>query len=193
MNSAGEVGGFGILVENASLMPWIVATALIHSLAVSDKRAGFKSLDGITGYFGFFIKLTWDVLGPFWCFSFCAFIASDPTRGLFILALIVITIGSSLILYALNGYKLKGYSHYQRFSESFLLFNNIVLLCGLMVVFIGTLFPLIHSALGLGSLSVGPPFFNQFFAYLTIFFALAMGIAPWVRYAVNVHKNCIVV
>lgn len=170
-------------VENASLMPWIVATALIHSLAVSDKRAGFKSWTVLLAILAFSLSLLGTFLVRSGVLVSVHSFASDPTRGLFILALMVITVGSSLILYALQGDKLKGYSHYQRFSrESFLLFNNVVLLCGLVVVFIGTLFPLIHSALGLGSLSVGPPFFNQFFAYLTILFALAMGIGPWIRW-----------
>ncbi len=170
-------------VENASLMPWLVATALIHSLIVSDKRSGFKSWTVLLAILAFSLSLLGTFLVRSGVLISVHSFASDPMRGLFILSLMVIAVGCSFILYAINGHKVKAYSNYERLSrESFLLLNNIILLTGLVVVLIGTLFPLIYSALGLGILSVGAPFFNEFFAYLIIPFAFFMGVGPWIRW-----------
>lgn len=170
-------------VENASLMPWLAATALLHSLIVSDKRAGFKSWTILLAILAFSLSLLGTFLVRSGVLVSVHSFASDPMRGLFILSMLFIAVGGSLTLYGLNAHRIRGFSRYERISrENILLFNNILLLCGLVIVFVGTLFPLIHSSLGLGALSVGAPFFDQFFAWLTLPFAFMMGIAPWLRW-----------
>jgi cytochrome c-type biogenesis protein CcmF len=151
-------------VENAILMPWLLGTALIHSLAVTDKRGLFKS---------------WTLLLAILAFSFCLLatflvrsgvltsvhsFASDPARGMFILAFLGLTIGGSLALYIWRAPLLRSSAGFDLVSrESFLLFNNILLVVATAVVFGGTLAPMIADALGLGTLSVGPPYFNPMF------------------------------
>jgi len=170
-------------VENASLMPWIAGTALIHSLAVSEKRGVFKSWTVLLAISAFSLSL----LGTFLVrsgvlVSVHAF-ASDPTRGLFILGFLVVVIGGSLLLYALQAAKVKSRGRYRLFSrESLLLSNNIFLIAALIVVLLGTLLPLVHKQIGLGSISIGEPFFNRIFSVLIVPFALFLGIAPLVRW-----------
>jgi cytochrome c-type biogenesis protein CcmF len=151
-------------VENAILMPWLLGTALIHSLAVTDKRGLFKS---------------WTLLLAIMAFSFCLLatflvrsgvltsvhsFAADPERGIFILAFLVLTIGGSLALYVWRAPLLRSAAGFDITSrESFLLFNNILLVVATAVVFGGTLAPMIADALGRGTLSVGPPYFNPMF------------------------------
>ncbi|WP_306169987.1 cytochrome c-type biogenesis CcmF C-terminal domain-containing protein, partial [Cronobacter sakazakii] len=109
--------------------------------------------------------------------------ASDPARGMFILALLVIVIGGSLLLYAVKGGSVRarvGNALWSR--ESFLLGNNILLITAMLVVLLGTLLPLVHKALGLGSISVGAPFFNVLFSALIVPFALLLGVGPLVRW-----------
>ena len=170
-------------VENASLMPWLAGTALIHSLAVTEKRSTFK---------------TWTVLLAILAFSLCLLgtflvrsgilvsvhaFASDPTRGLYILAYLVFVIGGSLLLYAFQGTKIKSLDNYQRYSrETLLLLNNVMLMAFLSVVFLGTILPLIHKQIGLGSVSIGAPFFNQMFLILMVPFAFILGIGPLVKW-----------
>ncbi|ELY4482945.1 heme lyase CcmF/NrfE family subunit [Cronobacter turicensis] len=170
-------------VENASLMPWLAGTALMHSLAVTEKRGSFRA---------------WTVLLAITAFSLCLIgtflvrsgvlvsvhaFASDPARGMFILALLVIVIGGSLLLYAVKGGSVRarvGNALWSR--ESFLLGNNILLITAMLVVLLGTLLPLVHKALGLGSISVGAPFFNVLFSALMAPFALLLGVGPLVRW-----------
>lgn len=170
-------------VENASFMPWLVGTALLHSLAVTEKRGAFKA---------------WTVLLAISTFSLCLLgtflvrsgvlvsvhsFASDPARGLFILTYLVIVIGGSLLLYALKGGLVRSRTHYETFSrETFLLGNNLLLLAATLVVLLGTLLPLVHKQLGLGSISIGEPFFNTMFTYLMAPMALLLGIGPLVRW-----------
>jgi len=109
--------------------------------------------------------------------------ASDPARGMFILAFLVIVIGSSLLLYAIKGGQVRGRVQNETWSrESFLLGNNVLLIAAMLVVLLGTLLPLVHKQLGLGSISVGEPFFNTMFSWLMAPFALLMGIGPLVRW-----------
>jgi cytochrome c-type biogenesis protein CcmF len=151
-------------VENSILMPWLLGTALIHSLAVTDKRGLFKS---------------WTLLLAIMTFSFCLLatfmvrsgvltsvhsFAADPGRGLFILVFLVLTIGGSLALYVWRAPLLRSSAGFDLVSrESFLLFNNILLVVATAVVFGGTLAPLIADAFKRGTLSVGPPYFNATF------------------------------
>ncbi|EIJ68455.1 heme lyase CcmF/NrfE family subunit [Haemophilus parahaemolyticus] len=170
-------------VENASLMPWLAGTALIHSLAVTEKRSTFKAWTVLLAILAFSLCL----LGTFLVrsgilVSVHAF-ASDPTRGLYILAYLVFVIGGSLLLYAFQGTKIKSLDNYQRYSrESLLLLNNVMLMAFLSVVFLGTILPLIHKQIGLGSVSIGAPFFNQMFLILMAPFAFILGIGPLVKW-----------
>ena len=170
-------------VENASLMPWLAGTALIHSLAVTEKRSTFKAWTVLLAILAFSLCL----LGTFLVrsgilVSVHAF-ASDPTRGLYILAYLVFVIGGSLLLYAFQGTKIKSLDNYQRYSrETLLLLNNVMLMAFLSVVFLGTILPLIHKQIGLGSVSIGAPFFNQMFMILMVPFAFILGIGPLVKW-----------
>ena len=170
-------------VENASLMPWLAGSALIHSLAVTEKRSTFKAWTVLLAILAFSLCL----LGTFLVrsgilVSVHAF-ASDPTRGLYILAYLVFVIGGSLLLYAFQGTKIKSLDNYQRYSrESLLLLNNVMLMAFLSVVFLGTILPLIHKQIGLGSVSIGAPFFNQMFLILMVPFAFILGIGPLVKW-----------
>ncbi|ELY4127609.1 heme lyase CcmF/NrfE family subunit [Cronobacter malonaticus] len=170
-------------VENASLMPWLAGTALMHSLAVTEKRGSFRAWTVLLAITAFSLCL----LGTFLVrsgvlVSVHAF-ASDPARGMFILALLVIVIGGSLLLYAVKGGSVRarvGNALWSR--ESFLLGNNILLITAMLVVLLGTLLPLVHKALGQGSISVGAPFFNVLFSALMVPFALLLGVGPLVRW-----------
>ena len=170
-------------VENASLMPWLAGTALIHSLSVTEKRSTFKAWTVLLAILAFSLCL----LGTFLVrsgilVSVHAF-ASDPTRGLYILAYLVLVIGGSLLLYAFQGNKIKSLDNYQRYSrESLLLLNNIMLMAFLSVVFLGTILPLIHKQIGLGSISIGAPFFDQMFLILMVPFSLLLGVGPLVKW-----------
>lgn len=170
-------------VENASFMPWLVGTALLHSLAVTEKRGSFKSWTVLLAIAAFSLSL----LGTFLVrsgvlVSVHAF-ASDPTRGLFILVLLAIVIGGSLILYGMRASQMQGYSRYDLASrEVMLLGNNVLLMAAMIVVLLGTLLPLVHKELGMGSISIGEPFFNELYAYLVVPFALLLGVGPLMRW-----------
>lgn len=170
-------------VENASFMPWLAGTALMHSLAVTEKRGSFKAWTVLLAITAFSLSL----LGTFLVrsgvlVSVHAF-ASDPARGMFILAFLIIVIGSSLLLYALRGGQVRSRVQNDVWSrESFLLGNNVLLIAAMLVVLLGTLLPLVHKQLGLGTISVGEPFFNTLFTWLMAPFALLLGIGPLVRW-----------
>lgn len=170
-------------VENASFMPWLVGTALMHSLAVSEQRASFKAWSLLLSICAFSLCL----LGTFVVrsgvlVSVHAF-ASDPARGMFILAFMVLVIGGSLLLFATRGHKVRSRVNNALWSrESLLLGNNVLLLTAMLVVLLGTLLPLVHKQLGLGSISIGEPFFNTMFSWLMAPFALLVGIGPLVRW-----------
>ncbi|EAR56191.1 Putative cytochrome c-type biogenesis protein CcmF [Photobacterium sp. SKA34] len=177
-------------VENASFMPWLAGTALMHSLSVTEKRGTFKAWTVLLAISAFSLSL----LGTFLVrsgvlVSVHAF-ASDPARGMFILGFLVVVIGGSLLLYALRGGQIRSRGNYSLFSrENLLLANNILLIAGLMVVLIGTLLPLVHKQIGLGSVSIGVPFFNMLFTWLMIPFAFIMGIGPLVRWKRDNFKH----
>ena len=156
-------------VENASFMPWLVGTALIHSLAVTEKRGLFKSWTLLLSIIAFSLSL----LGTFLVrsgvlVSVHAF-ASDPGRGLFILGFLGLCIGGSLALYMWRGPGLRTKGGFDGLSrESFLLFNNMLLLVTTALILIGTLYPLFLDALNMGKISVGPPYFNLVFLIPTL-------------------------
>ncbi|MFO3902983.1 heme lyase CcmF/NrfE family subunit [Enterobacter hormaechei] len=170
-------------VENASLMPWLVGTALLHSLRATDARAGFKAWSLLLSILAFSLCL----LGTFLVrsgvlVSVHAF-AADPARGLFILAFIALVTGGALLLFALRGHRVRSRVNNALWSrESLLLGNNVLLMAAMLVVLLGTLFPLVHKQLGLGAISIGEPFFNTLFVVLMVPFALLMGLGPLVRW-----------
>ncbi len=170
-------------VENASLMPWLAGTALLHSLAVTEKRGSFKAWTVLLAILAFSLCL----LGTFLVrsgilVSVHAF-ASDPTRGLYILAYLIVVIGGSLVLYAVKGNQIRSRDNAERYSrETMLLLNNILLMTALAVVFLGTLLPLVHKQLGLGTISIGAPFFNQMFLIIATPFAILLGVGPLVKW-----------
>lgn len=170
-------------VENASFMPWLAGTALMHSLAVTEKRGTFKAWTVLLAISAFSLSL----LGTFLVrsgilVSVHAF-ASDPARGMFILGFLVFVIGGSLLLFAMKGSAIRVRSEFALFSrENGLLANNILLVAGLVVVLVGTLLPLVHKQIGLGSVSIGAPFFNMLFTWLMVPFAFLLGIGPLIRW-----------
>ncbi|EXI62370.1 heme lyase subunit CcmF [Mannheimia granulomatis] len=170
-------------VENASLMPWIAGTALIHSLAVTEKRGTFKAWTVLLAILAFSLCLVGTFLVRSGILVSVHAFASDPTRGLYILAYLVLVVGGSLLLYAFKGSEIKSLDNYERYSrESMLLINNILLMAFLSVVFLGTLLPLVHKQIGLGTISIGAPFFDQMFMILMVPFAFVLGIGPLVKW-----------
>ncbi|WP_299184038.1 heme lyase CcmF/NrfE family subunit [uncultured Neptuniibacter sp.] len=151
-------------VENASFMPWLVGTALVHSLAVTEKRGVFKSWTVLLAIFTFSLSLLGTFLVRSGVLTSVHAFATDPDRGYFILALLAITIGGSLLLYAIKAAHVKSESSFELVSrETFLLGNNVLLVIVAMMVLLGTLYPLLIDALGMGKISVGPPYFNALF------------------------------
>ncbi len=170
-------------VENASFMPWLVGTALIHSLASTEKRGVFKSWTVLLAILAFSLSL----LGTFIVrsgvlVSVHAF-ATDPARGVFILAFLVVVVGGSLALYAWRSATVVSSGRFKWFSrESALLLNNIIFLTAAAAVFVGTMYPLVVDAFGVGKISVGRPYFDTMFALVAIPLALLLGVGPAVRW-----------
>ncbi|MFC3121969.1 heme lyase CcmF/NrfE family subunit [Agaribacter flavus] len=170
-------------VENAAFMPWLAGTALMHSLAVTEKRKVFKSWTVLLAIAAFSLSLLGTFLVRSGVLVSVHSFASDPSRGLFILGLLVIVIGGSLLLYAVRASQLKSVGRYDLFSREMMLMGNNVLLCAAtVVVLLGTLFPLIHKEIGLGSISIGAPFFNQMFTLLIVPFVFFLGVGPLTRW-----------
>jgi cytochrome c-type biogenesis protein CcmF len=172
-------------VENASFMPWLVGTALLHSLAVTEKRGLFKSWTLLLAISAFSLSL----LGTFLVrsgvlVSVHAF-ATDPTRGVFILMLLAFFIGGSLLLYAWRAPSLAQSGGFKGFSrETFLLINNLLLVVAATLILFGTLYPLFLDALGMGKISVGPPYFSAVFVVPMLPLVLLIGIGmhtAWTR------------
>ncbi len=170
-------------VENASFMPWLVGTALIHSLASTEKRGVFKSWTVLLAILAFSMSL----LGMFIVrsgvlVSVHAF-ATDPARGVFILGFLVVVVGGSLALYAWRSATVVSFGRFQWFSrETALLLNNIVFLSAATAVFVGTMYPLVVDALGVGKISVGRPYFDTMFALVAIPLLLLLGAGPSIRW-----------
>ena len=184
-------GGFWFWdpVENASFMPWLVGTALIHSIAVTDKRGLFKSWTLLLAVAAFSLSLLGTFLVRSGVLVSVHSFAADPRRGIFILVFLIVMIGGALVLYAWRAPRMISAAGFELVSrESFLLFNNLLLVIAAMVVFGGTMAPLIASTLHLGTLSVGPPYFNPSFLVpmLPLLALLSVGIhARWRRGALG--------
>ncbi|MFT3962402.1 heme lyase CcmF/NrfE family subunit [Propionivibrio sp.] len=170
-------------VENASFMPWLVGTALVHSLAVTEKRGSFKNWTVLLAISAFSLSLLGTFLVRSGVLTSVHAFATDPTRGIFILTFLVAVIGSSLALFAWRAPKVGLGGRFGLVSrESLLLTNNVLLVVACGSVLLGTLYPLLIDALGLGKLSVGPPYFDAVFAPLMIPALFLVGVAPFARW-----------
>ena len=170
-------------VENASFMPWLVGTALIHSLAVTEKRGAFKNWTVLLAISAFSLSLLGTFLVRSGVLTSVHAFATDPRRGIFILAFLAVVIGSSLILFAWRAPKVGlGGSFALLSRETLLLMNNVLLVVAAGSVLLGTLYPLIIDALGLGKLSVGPPYFQSVFVPLMVPLLFLIGIGPASRW-----------
>jgi cytochrome c-type biogenesis protein CcmF len=170
-------------VENASLMPWLVATALIHSLMVTDNRGQFKAWTVLLAIGAFSLSLLGTFLVRSGVLTSVHAFATDPSRGVFILMFLVVVVGVSLALFAWRAPQWANASQPVAGSrESFLLLNSVLLVVAMAAVLLGTLYPLIIDALNLGKLSVGPPYFDRVFVPLMVPLLLAMvpgTVVPW--------------
>ena len=170
-------------VENASFMPWLIGTALIHSLAVTEKRGAFKSWTVLLAIAAFSLSLLGTFLVRSGVLTSVHSFAADPKRGIFILSFLVIVIGASLLLFAWRAPKIGLGGKFDLLSrEALLLSNNVLLSVATASVFIGTLYPLFMDALGFGKLSVGPPYFEAVFVPLIVPMVLMMGLGPLARW-----------
>jgi cytochrome c-type biogenesis protein CcmF len=170
-------------VENASFMPWLTGTALIHSLAVTEKRGAFKSWTVLLAILAFSLSLLGTFLVRSGVLTSVHAFATDPARGVFILAFLVLVVGGSLTLFAWRAGKVGLGGIFSVVSrESTLLANNILLIVAMASVLLGTLYPLFLDALNLGKISVGPPYFDAVFYPLLAPAAFLMGIGPMARW-----------
>ena len=170
-------------VENASFLPWLVGTALIHSLAVTEKRGSFKSWTVLLAILAFALSLLGTFLVRSGVLTSVHAFATDPKRGVFILAFLVIVIGGSLALFAWRAHRVGLGGRFEVVSrESFLLTNNVLLLVAAGSVLLGTLYPLFLDALGLGKISVGPQYFEAVFVPLMAPALFLMGVGPMARW-----------
>ncbi len=170
-------------VENASFMPWIMGTALIHSLAVTEKRGTFKNWTVLLAIFTFSLSLLGTFLVRSGVLTSVHAFATDPERGLFILIFLLVTIGTSLALFAWRAPKVGLGGEFKLVSrETMLLIANVVLVVACGSVLLGTTYPLLLDALGMGKISVGPPYFNAVFVPLVVVLVAMMGIGPVARW-----------
>ena len=166
-------------VENASFMPWLTGTALIHSLAVTEKRGTFKSWTVLLAIVAFALSLLGTFLVRSGVLTSVHAFATDPARGIFILVFLAIVIGGSLALYAARAGSVGGGAAFDALSrESLLLANNVLLIVAMASVLLGTLYPLFVDALDVGKISVGPPYFNLVFGVVMAPLVFLMGIGP---------------
>ena len=173
-------------VENASFMPWLVGTALIHSLAVSEKRGAFKSWTVLLAIIAFSLSLLGTFLVRSGVLTSVHAFASDPARGQFILGLLGITMVGSLSVYALKVPNIKSQAEHQLFSrETFLLINNVLLVVAWITVMLGTLYPLVLDFMGAAKLSIGPPYFNAMFTPIMSVLAVVLGFGVVARWKKN--------
>jgi cytochrome c-type biogenesis protein CcmF len=170
-------------VENASFMPWLVATALIHSLAVTEKRGSFKSWTVLLAILGYTLSLLGTFLVRSGVITSVHSFASDPARGLFILVMLAVTVGAALALYAWRAPRVGLGARFATVSrEALLLANNVLLVVAMAAVMLGTLYPLILDALGMGKISVGAPYFNAVFVPIMAVLVFFMGVGPLARW-----------
>ncbi|MBP6751581.1 MAG: heme lyase CcmF/NrfE family subunit [Alicycliphilus sp.] len=170
-------------VENASFLPWLVSAALIHSLAVTEKRGLFRNWTIVLAITAFSLSLLGTFLVRSGVLTSVHAFATDPQRGVFILIFLCVVVGGSLTLFAMRAGKVRSGGTFTLMSrETFLLFNNVLLTTAAASVLLGTLYPLIVDALNLGKLSVGPPYFNAVFVPIMVPVLLFMVVGTAARW-----------
>jgi len=170
-------------VENASFLPWLIATALLHSLAVTEKRSAFKAWTVLLAIFAFSLSLLGTFLVRSGVLTSVHAFATDPERGVFILIFLCLVIGGSLALYAWRAPQIRSVGRFELVSrETALLLNNVILVVTAASILLGTLYPLLLDALDLGKISVGPPYFNSVFIPLTIPLVMLLGLGIMSRW-----------
>jgi len=170
-------------VENASFMPWLVGTALVHTLAVAEKRGSFKAWTVLLAILAFSLSLLGTFLVRSGVLTSVHAFATDPKRGVFILIFLGVVIGASLVLFALRAHRVGLGGAFEPVSrESMLLANNVLLTVAAGAVMLGTLYPLALDAFDGGKISVGPPYFETVFVPLMAPAILLMGIGPLVKW-----------
>jgi cytochrome c-type biogenesis protein CcmF len=170
-------------VENASFMPWLVGTALVHSLAVTEKRGSFKSWTVLLAICAFSLSLLGTFLVRSGVLTSVHAFATDPKRGIFILTFLVVIVGGSLLLFAWRAPKIGLGGKFELVSrESMLLANNLLMMVAAGSVLLGTLYPLFMDALQLGKISVGPPYFEAVFVPLMTPAVFLIGLGPLARW-----------
>ena len=170
-------------VENASFLPWLVGTALMHSLAVTEKRGTFKAWTVLLAISAFSLSLLGTFLVRSGVLTSVHAFATDPTRGVFILAFLVVVIGGSLLLYAWRAPAIRSHTSFEVVSrDTALLMNNVLLVVLAASILLGTLYPLVLDALGVGKISVGPPYFDSVFVPLAVPLAVLVGIGALSRW-----------
>ncbi|TBU74558.1 heme lyase CcmF/NrfE family subunit [Phytopseudomonas daroniae] len=170
-------------VENASFMPWLVGTALIHSLAVTEKRGVFKSWTVLLAIAAFSLSLLGTFLVRSGVLTSVHAFASDPERGVFILAFLLLVVGGSLTLFALRAPVVRSQVGFGLWSrETLLLTNNLILVVAASMILLGTLYPLVLDALSGAKLSVGPPYFNALFVPLMGLLMAVLAVGVLVRW-----------
>jgi len=184
-------------VENASFMPWLVGTALIHSLAASEKRGVFKAWTVLLAVLAFSLSLLGTFLVRSGVLTSVHAFATDPARGLFVLLFLGIIVGGSLLLFAFRAHNLKSTAGYDLMSrESALLLNNVLLVVACAMVLFGTLYPLLLDALGKGKISVGAQYFNVMFVPLMLPIVVAVGVGSmmnWKRDRLAGRRNALLI
>jgi len=180
-------------VENASFMPWLVGTALVHSLAVTEKRGAFKNWTVLLAIMAFSLSLLGTFLVRSGVLTSVHAFATDPERGVFILAFLGVVVGLSLLLYAWRAPTVGKGGHFEAMSkETLLLLNNILLIVACGGVLLGTLYPLFIDALGMGKISVGPPYFSVVFFWIMAPLVLLLGIGPLARWKNEQVKSLVI-
>ena len=170
-------------VENASFMPWLIGTALLHSLAVTEKRGAFKNWTVLLAIIAFSLSLLGTFLVRSGVLTSVHAFASDPRRGIFILILLAIVVGVSFFLYAWRApQSTPGGSFNVVSRESLILVGNVFLVVACASVLLGTIYPLILDSLNAGKISVGPPYFNSVFVPIMIPVVFLMGLTPWTNW-----------
>ncbi|QYJ82646.1 heme lyase CcmF/NrfE family subunit [Shewanella aegiceratis] len=170
-------------VENASFMPWLIGTALLHSVIVTEKRATFRNWTVLLSIFAFSLSLLGTFIVRSGVLTSVHSFAADPSRGMFILLLLGLAIGGSLTLFAFRASDMKSPARFDLMSkETMLLVGNILLTVACGTVLLGTLYPLLIDALNMGKISVGPPYFNAVFVPIALVLFAFMGIGPSIRW-----------
>ncbi|MCL1144351.1 heme lyase CcmF/NrfE family subunit [Shewanella gaetbuli] len=170
-------------VENASFMPWLIGTALVHSLVVTEKRGAFRNWTVLLSIFAFSLSLLGTFIVRSGVLTSVHSFAADPSRGMFILLLLAIAIGGSLTLFAFRASEMSSPARFElKSKETMLLVCNVLLTVAAGTVLLGTLYPLLIDALGMGKISVGPPYFNSVFVPIVLVLFGFMGIGPIIRW-----------